>query len=76
MNNDDDPAMIRDSLKKNGLVWPQATLESIRDVEIRYRIHLFPTSLLLGPDGKVLLVDQHKMRGDDLLKTLDKILPL
>ncbi|HEV7857316.1 MAG TPA: redoxin domain-containing protein [Pyrinomonadaceae bacterium] len=76
MNNDDDPSMIRDSLKKNGLVWPQATLESIKDVEIRYRIHLFPTSLLIGPDGKVLLVDQHKMRGQDLLKTLDKILPL
>jgi thiol-disulfide isomerase/thioredoxin len=75
MNNDEDPSAIKDTLKKNGLVWPQATMSSIHDVEVRYRIHLFPTSLLLGPDGKVLLVDQGKMRGQDLLKTLDRILP-
>lgn len=75
MNNDEDPSLIKETLKKNGLVWPQATMSSIRDVEIRYRIHLFPTSLLLGPDGKVLILDQDKMRGQDLLKTLDRILP-
>lgn len=75
MNNDEDPAQIKDWLKKNGLVWPQATMASIRDLEIRYRIHLFPTSLMIGPDGKVLLVDQNKMRGQDLLKTLDRMLP-
>jgi thiol-disulfide isomerase/thioredoxin len=75
MNNDEDPSLIKDTLKKNGLVWPQATMTSIRDVEIRYRIHLFPTSLLLGPDGKVLVIDQEKMRGQDLLKTLDRMLP-
>ena len=75
MNNDEDPSLIKETLKKNGLVWPQATMSSIRDIEIRYRIHLFPTSLLLGPDGKVLILDQGKMRGQDLLKTLDRILP-
>lgn len=75
MNNDDDPSAIKEWLKKNGLVWPQATMASIRDVEIRYRIHLFPTSLLIGPDGKVLVLDQDKMRGRDLLKTLDQMLP-
>jgi thiol-disulfide isomerase/thioredoxin len=75
MNNDPDPSLIKDSLKKSGITWPQATLTSIHELEARYRIHLFPTSLLLGPDGKVLLLDQDKMRGPDLLKTLDKILP-
>jgi thiol-disulfide isomerase/thioredoxin len=75
MNNDEDPSQIKDWLKKNGLVWPQATMSSIRDLEIRYRINLFPTSLMIGPDGKVLLVDQDKMRGRDLLKTLDQMLP-
>jgi thiol-disulfide isomerase/thioredoxin len=75
MNNDDNPAPIKALLKKNGMTWPQAQLESIRDLEISYRIHLFPTSLLIGPDGKVIILDQHKMRGEDLLKTLDKLLP-
>jgi thiol-disulfide isomerase/thioredoxin len=75
MNNDEDPSQIKDWLKKNGLVWPQATMASIVELEIRYRIRLFPTSLMIGPDGKVLLVDQDKMRGQDLLKTLDRMLP-
>ncbi|HEY0320620.1 MAG TPA: redoxin domain-containing protein [Pyrinomonadaceae bacterium] len=75
MNNDEDPAPVKDWLKRSNIAWPQATMSSIRDIEIRYRIHLFPTSLLLGPDGKVVLVDQDKMRGPDLLKTLDRMLP-
>ena len=75
MNNDPDPAPVKDWLKRSSIAWPQATMESIRDLEIRYRIHLFPTSLLIGPDGKVLLLEQDKMRGPDLLKTLDRILP-
>lgn len=75
MNNDPDPSLIKDSLKRLGITWPQATLASIHELEVRYRIHLFPTSLLLGPDGKVLLLDQDQMRGQDLLKTLDQILP-
>jgi len=75
MNNDDNPEYVKDWLKKNGINWPQAKMESIRELEIRYRIHLFPTSLLIGPDGKVVLLEQNKMRGPDLLKTLDRILP-
>ena len=75
MNNDEEPAPIKDWLKKNSIAWPQATMSSIRDVEIRYRIHLFPTSLLLDPEGKVVELDQHKMRGTSLLKTLDRMLP-
>lgn len=75
MNNDEDPASVKDWLKKNGINWPQAKMDSIRELEIRYRIHAFPTSLLIGPDGKVVLLDQHKMRGADLLKTLDRMLP-
>src|SRR5215213_5282528 len=74
MNNDDNPEYVKDWLKKNGITWPQAKMESIRELEIRYRIHLFPTSLLIGPDGKVVLLEQNKMRGPDLLKTLDRML--
>jgi thiol-disulfide isomerase/thioredoxin len=75
MNNDEDPSQVKEWLGKNNLTWPQATMTSIQALELRYRIHLFPTSLLLGPDGKVVLLDQHKLRGQDLLKTLDRILP-
>jgi hypothetical protein len=75
MNNDDDSSQVKDWLKRNNLTWTQATMSSIKDVEIRYRIHLFPTSLLLDPEGKVVVLDQNKMRGADLLKTLDRIPP-
>jgi thiol-disulfide isomerase/thioredoxin len=75
MNNDEDPSQVKEWLGKNNLTWPQATMASIKDLEIRYRVQLFPTSLLLGPDGKVVMLDQHKLRGQDLLKTLDRILP-
>ncbi|MGB7924212.1 MAG: TlpA disulfide reductase family protein [Pyrinomonadaceae bacterium] len=75
MNNDDDPSPVKEWLKKNGVNWPQAKMESIQELEIRYRVNLFPTSLLIGPDGKVVLLDQHKMRGENLLKTLDDLLP-
>jgi thiol-disulfide isomerase/thioredoxin len=80
MDNDDDAAMVKPWLKRNGLNWPQATQDSIRTVEIRYRIHSFPTTLLLGPDGKIVSLGQTRkkqpgLRGQALLKTLDDLLP-
>jgi thiol-disulfide isomerase/thioredoxin len=75
MNNDDDPAPIREWLTRNKITWSQATRDSIHDLEVRYRIHLFPSALLINPDGKVALSNQHKLRGQDLLKSLDQMLP-
>ena len=80
MNNDPEYEPVKIWLRRNGLNWPQAQMESIRNVEVRYRIHLFPTTLLLGPDGKVVSLGQEKknqpgLRGADLLKSLDKLLP-
>ena len=75
MNNDEDPAVVRSWLTRNKIEWAQATRESIRDVEVRYRIQLFPSALLVDPEGKVAIIDQHKLRGQDLLKSLDRILP-
>ena len=80
MDNDDDPALIKPWLRKNGLNWPQATQDSIRTVETRYRIHSFPTTLLLGPDGKIVSLGQTRkkqpgLRGQALLKSLDELLP-
>lgn len=80
MNNDPDFESVKEWLRKNGLTWPQAQMESIESVKTRYRIHLFPTTLLLGPDGKIVSLGQeHKkqksLRGRDLLEALDEILP-
>jgi hypothetical protein len=52
MNNDLDYEMVKFALKKAGITWPQAQMDSIRNIEIRYRIHLFPTTLLLDRKGK------------------------
>jgi peroxiredoxin len=80
MNNDPDYSMIKPVLKKNGLLWPQATNESIEQLQLRYRIHSFPTTLLIDPDGKIVSLGQTKkkqpdLRGQALLKSLDRILP-
>jgi peroxiredoxin len=80
MNNDPDYSMVKPVLKKNGLLWPQATNESIEQLQIRYRIHSFPTTLLIDPDGKIVSLGQTKkkqpdLRGQALLKSLDRLLP-
>ncbi len=80
MNNDPDYTLIKSTLKKNGLVWPQATLDSIDKLQERYRIHSFPTTLLIGPDAKIVSLGQTKkkqpgLRGRNLLTTLDELLP-
>jgi peroxiredoxin len=80
LNNDEDPAPIKEWLARSQITWPQATRDSIRDLEIHYRIHLFPTTLLIDPEGKVVSLNQRKkgqpdLRGADLLKSLDRILP-
>ena len=81
LNNDPDINPIKDWLKKNQLGWTQATPDSIKDVMRAYRVRLFPTTMLVGPDGKILSLNQRKkdqprLRGQDLLKSLDDILPL
>jgi thiol-disulfide isomerase/thioredoxin len=80
MNNDPDYLMIKPWLKKNGLVWMQATNDSIDQLQNRYRIHSFPTTLLIDPDAKIISLGQKKkkqpgLRGQDLLKSLDALLP-
>ena len=80
MNNDPDYTIIKPVLKKNGLTWAQAQMESIEQVQTRYRIKYFPTTLLLGPDGKIVSLGQTRkkqpgLRGRELLKSLDGLLP-
>lgn len=80
MNNDPDYSQIKSVLRKNGLLWTQATNESIDKLQNRYRIHSFPTTLLIDPDAKIISLGQTKkkqpgLRGQELLKALDELLP-
>lgn len=80
MNSDPEYEPVKSWLKRNGLTWPQAQMDSIRNIEMRYRIHLFPTTLLIGPEGKIVSLGQTKrkqpaLRGADLLRSLDELLP-
>lgn len=80
MNNDFDIVPVKSTLKKNGLLWPQATRESIEELQERYRIHAFPTTLLIGPDAKIISLGQTRrnqpgLRGQELIKSLDELLP-
>jgi thiol-disulfide isomerase/thioredoxin len=71
-------AQVKSQFDKQGMTWTQATKESIRDVIKSYRIHYYPSTLLLGPDGKIISLSQRNqpdLRGVDLLKSLDRILP-
>ena len=81
--NTDDPmvvSQIKGQMEKQGLTWTQAKRESILDVIKNYRIHRYPSTLLIGPDGKVISLNQTKkgqpdLRGRDLLRSLDQLLP-
>jgi peroxiredoxin len=80
MNNDPDYTQVQSWLRRNALTWPQATLDSIQQIETRYRIHYFPTTLLVGPDGKIVSLGQTRkkqpgLRGRELLTSLDELLP-
>ena len=80
MNNDPDYSQIKPLLRKHGLNWTQATNDSIDQLQNRYRIHSFPTTLLIDPDAKIISLGQKKkkqpgLRGEDLLKALDDLLP-
>jgi peroxiredoxin len=71
---------VKTMLEKNELLWTQATLDSIRDVIRSFRIHSYPTTLLVDPEGKIISLNQTRkgqpsLRGQDLLKSLDRLLP-
>jgi len=72
---DDKAADASAFLTKNKATWPQASKDSIKTLtETTYRIQEFPSAILLGPDGKVLVLDQHKLEGDELVNTLGSVI--
>ena len=80
LNNNPDIYPIKEWLKRNGLNWTQATPDSIQKLQRSYRIDRFPTTMLIDPDGKVVSLNRTRkgepnLRGRNLLKTLDDLLP-
>lgn len=82
MNTDDyTPESIKKSLAENGMTWTQARADSFTELkDFQFRIESFPTTFLIAPDGKILSMSRHDrgepdLRGNDLLTTLDEILP-
>ena len=81
--NTDEPeitAQVKSILGQNGMNWTQAKRESIVATIRNLRIHSYPTTVLLGPDGKVISLNntqkgQPSLRGRELLKSLDELLP-
>ena len=61
---------------QNKITWTQATNDSTKDLQHkRYKLQEYPSTILLGPDGKILVLDQDRLHGDALLETLEKFLP-
>ena len=46
----------------NGLTWSQATMNSIEQLRTRYRIHYFPTILLIDPKSKIVSLGQTRKK--------------
>lgn len=76
LNWDDSVQEARTFLIKSKAPWTQARKDSIKRLtEVIYRIQAYPSTILLGPDGKVLMLDQDRLQGEPLLTTLEQILP-
>jgi hypothetical protein len=64
---DDKIEIVTAYMAQKGVTWTQARKDSIRELtEVRYRIYEYPSTLLLGPDGKVIVIEQEKLQGEEL----------
>jgi thiol-disulfide isomerase/thioredoxin len=70
------PAEVQGFVGDQGMNWTLATAESVKDTIVnRFRVASFPTLMLIDPDGRVLETDSNVLRGEQLAKTLDMVLP-
>lgn len=67
---DDDPLRVREALEGQGLPWPTVTLDG--STAERLGINGVPTLVVVDPAGRVAAVLDG---GDDVLRTLETILP-
>lgn len=79
--NADEPAIVpnvKDALKQFGAEWTQARRESVVPVMERLGIDSYPTTLLIGPDGKVVSLNnpgkgQLSLRGAELVRSVESL---
>lgn len=75
------PEQVKKVMADNEMNWTQGQLASIFDlINKDLRIESFPSTFLISPEGKILSMsrsrrDELDLRGQDLLTTLDEILP-
>lgn len=76
VDSDESIETVKAYVAKNKMTWPQATNDSTKRLQqVDYRLQEYPSTILLGPDGKVLVLNQRLLHGDALLQTLDRFLP-
>jgi len=76
IDSDDKVETAKAYLTANKMTWTQATNDSTKDLQHKtYKLQEYPSTILIGPDGKILVLDQYSLQGDELLQTLDKIIP-
>ena len=67
---------VQQYLVANGITWPFARPDSVRDVIVnQFQISGFPTQILVDPGGALVNTSSGSLRGPRLAKTLDKLLP-
>ena len=69
----DEPVAVEAFMERLGLTWPQIIQEEDRAILDTYRIQGFPTTFLIGPDGKIVAKDS-ELRGTGLMDTLSGLL--
>jgi len=83
LNTDEDYTIdsMKNGLNKAGMNWTHAQFTSVIDfLRVNLRVHSFPTTFLISPEGKILSMnrvekDEPSLRGRSLLETLDELLP-
>ena len=67
---------VRRYLAENAVTWTFARADSVHDlIDARFNITSFPTLLLLDGNGVVVESKSAALRGEQLARTLDRILP-
>jgi thiol-disulfide isomerase/thioredoxin len=69
-------AEVQAFISSQGMNWPIASADSVKDTIVsRFGVSSFPTLMLIDPDGRVLETNSNVLRGEQLAKTLDLVLP-
>jgi thiol-disulfide isomerase/thioredoxin len=65
---DDTKGKIQQFMKDKKVIWPNINATSPKTDISGYKINSYPTTYLIGPDGKIIATN---LRGDDLMNRLE-----